>query len=100
MFIQISWFGFCTASAIYGFTYDEYFDGRTSNSNIDYYRMEKTQLIDSFSLFLLGLVKKEKGGDVSPFFLLFLPKKLFFPQKKKKKKNFPPFSRRHNIYEI
>ena len=63
MFIQISWFGFCTASAIYGFTYDEYFDGRTSNSNIDYYRMEKTQLIDSISLFLLGLVKKEKGGE-------------------------------------
>ena len=82
MFIQISWFGFCTASAIYGFTYDEYFDGRTSNSNIDYYRMEKTQLIDSFSLFLLGLVKKEKGGNVS-LFLLFMPKKLFFPQKKK-----------------
>ena len=76
MFIQISWFGFCTASAIYGFTYDEYFDGRTSNSNIDYYRMEKTQLIDSFSLFLLGLVKKEKGGDVSPFFCYLCRRKI------------------------
>ena len=84
MFIQISWFGFCTASAIYGFTYDEYFDGRTSNSNIDYYRMEKTQLIDSFSLFLLGLVKKEKGGDVTPFFCVIYTEETFFFLKKKK----------------